>query len=243
MKSTPCAGITGNKEATMEISRTKTLLSVILKAIVAVSAFLGVGLCFGASSDTFMGGFTMLLYFTIQSNLWIGLTCLVGALLLLPCLWGGRPRLRPWMWVLKLVFTVAITLTGFVFCFVLAPTIDGAFTLPNVLTHVVVPLGSIIDFFVYEARFPFTGKAPLFCAIPPLWYLGFASVGYLRGWNFGGGAHYPYFFMNWGSPAGAFGFSRELPFLGVFWWILLIAGFVIGIGMLYVRIGKRMQKH
>lgn len=52
-------------------------------------------------------------------------------------------------WVIKFVGTVSITLTGAVFCFVLAPTLgNAAWNLQNILTHVVVPVAAIIDFFV-----------------------------------------------------------------------------------------------
>ena len=59
------------------------------------------------------------------------------------------------MWRLKFVFTVSITLTGVVFCAVLAPTMPGAFgDAATVLTHVVVPVCAIADLFVakHDAR-------------------------------------------------------------------------------------------
>ena len=43
-------------------------------------------------------------------------------------------------------------LTGIVFCFVLAPVLGAhAWSLPNVLTHVAVPLAAVADFFVAGA--------------------------------------------------------------------------------------------
>lgn len=62
------------------------------------------------------------------------------------------------------------------------------------------------------------------------------GIGYLQGWEFAPGYNYPYFFLNWGSPAGAFGFSKELPFMGVAWWILAIMIFLLIIGYLYLKI-------
>ena len=56
---------------------------------------------------------------------------------------------KPSWYVIKFIGTVAITLTGVVFTFVLAPTFrQGAWNLQNTLTHVVGPVVSVIDFFV-----------------------------------------------------------------------------------------------
>ena len=56
----------------------------------------------------------------------------------------------------------------------------------------------------------------------------------MNGWEFATGVNYPYFFLNWGSPAGLFGFSDELPFIGTGWWILVILVFLIIVGLVYL---------
>ena len=78
--------------------------------------------------------------------------------------------------------------------------------------------------------------------IPPLLYAIYAAIGFVNGWEFSKGKNYPYFFLNWGSPAGAFGFSDELPFMGCAWWIIAILIFLLGIGYLYLRILDRLKK-
>lgn len=203
----------------------KKYLSLTFKSIVVISSFLG-SLLACLSSGKFMTGGQVLLYFTIQSNIWIGLLCLFEAIMLLT-----NKVSNNLMKELKFIFTVSISLTGLVFCFILAPTMTNAFTFSNVLTHVVCPLFAIIDFiFVIDTKYP--RKSPLFATIPPLYYLAFASIGYIAKWDFGSGAHFPYFFLNWGSPAGAFGVTKELPFLGVFYWILIMIVLVLGIAYL-----------
>ena len=120
------------------------LVSCILKAVVIISAVTGILLSAGAGRRAFMGGSRVFMYFTIQSNIAIALVCAVGAALL----WRKQPVKDIW-YLIKYVFTVSITLTGVVFCFVLAPTLGKyAWSLQHVLTHVVVPLGAILDFFV-----------------------------------------------------------------------------------------------
>ncbi|MBQ8320546.1 MAG: Pr6Pr family membrane protein [Clostridia bacterium] len=177
-----------------------------------------------------------LLYFTAQSNLWIGGVFLF--LLFLP-----RFRLSPYavrrVYLWKYVFTVSITLTGLIFCFLLAPFSDESYTpwtVCNLLTHVVTPLLAILDYSL--DRYPLKLKiAEIFLpVVPPLCYLLFAGV--LGGLNadFGRGVTYPYFFLNFRSPARFFGFSRIRPFyLGSFYWIFLFLLLVLFLSYLYAK--------
>lgn len=214
----------------------KKTVSIALKALIFCAATAGLWLCF-AGSDKFMGGGQMLLYFTIQSNIWIAVTAAVGAIFML----SGKTPGEVYR-VAIFIFTVAIFLTGTVYCFVLAPTMKdmSPWALSQVLVHVVVPAASVADYLIYDrpGMADFSYKKGLFVLIPPLYYVIFAATGFLCGWDFGGGQNYPYFFLNWGSPAGAFGFCRELPFFGIFYWIVLLGGFVYGVGALFLRAGK-----
>ncbi len=218
----------------MKISAKTRAVSLILKFIVFLSAVTGTALSAAAGARAFMGGKAVFMYFTIQSNIAVALICAAGAVLLVKN--GAAPR---WWFVVKLVGTVAITLTGAVFCFVLAPTMArGAWTVPNLLTHVVVPVLSVADFFVTGVYGRFIRRDVIYVILPPLAYAVYAGVGYLRGWQFGTGVNYPYFFLNWGSPAGAFGFTKELPFMGTGWWILALLAFLILVGLAYLAILK-----
>lgn len=115
-------------------------VSCVLKIVVIFSAILGTFLSAYAGRHSFMGGSRVFMYFTIQSNIAIAIICAAG----LKGLFRNKSR-----WVIKFVGTVSITLTGAVFCFVLAPTLgNAAWNLQNILTHVVVPVAAIIDFFV-----------------------------------------------------------------------------------------------
>lgn len=179
-----------------------------------------------------MGGKAVWLYFTIQSNIWIALVALAG--LVLAALRRSFPR---WMSVLQLMMTVSITLTGLVYCFMLAPLMgEQAFSLTNVLTHVVVPLVSVLDFFLSHRWLSLRGRDAWYVIIPPLYYLGFASVGYVLHWPFGPGLNYPYFFLNWGSPAGAFGFCDVLPYMGVMYYVLIMLVSLLLVGRLYIAL-------
>ena len=214
----------------------KKYLSLGSKIIAILAAIIGTILSIFATGE-FMTGSQIFLYFTIQSNLMIAIYLIIE--IIFEYIIKKHYRV---MDTLKLMFTVAISLTGIVFSFVLAPTMENAFTLPNTLTHVVSPLFSIVDFFLIKKE-KYTFKSNLLSTIPPLYYLFFSLIGYFLNWNFGGGNNYPYFFLNWGSPAGAFGFTNELPFIGVFYWVLILLGLVIGMSYIYTSINNRRLKN
>ncbi|MBO7402235.1 MAG: Pr6Pr family membrane protein [Lachnospiraceae bacterium] len=185
-----------------------------------------------------MGGSRVFMYFTIQSNIAIAIICAIGLFFLFRKKEAGKA----W-YVIELVGTVSITLTGIVFGFVLAPTIGaGAWNLQNTLTHLVVPVAAVIDFFVTGDGAKIRKRNAFFVIIPPLLYAIYAGIGYARGWEFADGINYPYFFLNWGSPAGAFGFSKNLPFMGSAWWILTLLVFLILVGFCYLAIAGALHK-
>ncbi len=224
----------------MDIPRRVRTISYTLKLIVIISAVLGTILSATGGRAAFMGGKVVFMYFTIQSNLALAMICAVGLILLVRRVKVGRAR-----YIIKLVGTVSITLTGAVFCFVLAPTMKGAaWNLQNILTHVIVPVCSVADYLVIAPYMPVEIRKSdvLFVTIPPLLYVVYAGVGYVRGWQFAPGYNYPYFFLNWGSPAGVFGFSDSLPFMGTGWWIIALLILLILTGCLYQAIVRLIQR-
>ena len=227
------------KEAAVnQLSTLQKALSGILKTVVILSACIGTFLSWYAGRDSFMGGKTVFMYFTIQSNIALALICLTGLITML----RGRAFSDVW-YIVKFVGTVSITLTGAVFCFVLAPTMQrGAWSIQNILTHVVVPAAGILDFFVTGTGSDIKKRNDLFVIVPPLLYAGYAGIAYKMNWQFARGYNYPYFFLNWGSPAGAFGFTDDLPYMGCAWWIIALFCALLIVGMLYLLILDVLKK-
>ena len=219
------------------LSKTQKTLSTIFKIVVFLSTLIGVILSVIASETTFMGSYRAFMYFTIQSNIAIAIIEIIGIFIL----WSKKPIGKFW-YIIKLVFTVSITLTFAVFTFVLAPTFAHAWSIPNVLTHLVTPIVSIIDFFFICYEYEYKKLDVLFVTLPPLAYSIYATIAYISKWEFAPKTYYPYFFLNWGSEAGAFGFSTKLPFMGCVYWILLLLLFILGIGFLFVFILKIIKK-
>lgn len=216
----------------MKLTNRQIIISVILKLVVIISAVVGIVLSAIAGIDAFMGGSTVFMYFTIQSNLLIAFVCLVGLALMVL-----KKKINNILYIIKFVSTISITLTGLVFSFVLAPTMGAAaWNTANILTHVVVPVAAIIDFFIVGIMANFKKKDVIYVVIPPILYVIYAAIGYALDWKFTKTDNYPYFFLNWGSKAGAFGFSSDLPFMGVMWWIITLLLLLIGLGFLYLKI-------
>ena len=220
------------------ISQTRKAISYLLKLTVILSAVTGVVISSYAGRSSFMGGSRVFMYFTIQSNIAIALICAAGGFLLM------RNKAVSDVWyIVKLAGTVAITLTGVVFVVLLVPVLgDKAWNIQNTLTHAVVPAAAAADFFAAASGSGIRRKSVIYVIIPPLLYVLYAGVGFVRGWDFGGGKNYPYFFLNWGSPAGAFGFTKELPYMGCVWWLLVLLAFLIAVGWLYAALADRLGR-
>ena len=220
------------------ISQTRKTVSYILKLTVILSAVAGTALSAYAGRNSFMGGSRVFMYFTIQSNIAIAIICAAGCYLL-----TQRKAISDVWYIVKLAGTVSITLTGIVFAVLLVPLLgDNAWNIQNTLTHAVVPAAAVADFFVAASGSGIKRKSVVYVIIPPLLYAVYAGIGYVRGWEYGGGQHYPYFFLNWGSPAGALGFTKELPYMGCVWWILILLAFLIAVGWCYVALADRIGR-
>ena len=219
-------------------SKRQMAVSCVLKIVVIISAVLGTLLSAYAGRHSFMGGSRVLMFFTIQSNIAVAAVSAIGLGLMM----RNKSISKTW-WVIKFVVTVSITLTGVVFCFVLAPTLgNAAWNLQNILTHVVVPVAAITDFFAAGVSSDIRKRNTFWVIVPPVLYAVYAGIGYVKNWQFVEGYNYPYFFLNWGSPAGAFGFTDELPYMGCVWWILAIFAALLIVGYLYLAITDLLKK-
>lgn len=220
------------------LSKTKMNCSLLLKTIVFISAVVGTFLSYYAGRDSFMGGRHVFMFFTIQSNIVMAIISAIGF-----CFLAQNRSVNKLWYGIKFVGTVSITLTGVVFCFVLAPTLGAdAWNVQNTLTHVIVPVVSVVDFFVISPVAKLKKTSTLYVMIPPILYAIYAGIGYVKNWQFAEGVNYPYFFLNWGSEAGAFGFTNELPFMGTAWWILALMIFLNAVGLGYLALADMIRK-
>ena len=225
-------------------------ISLALKTCVAAAAIVGVTLALlRARYDGYSHWTRRLTYFTTLSNLWIGFTCL--ALVIVWLAFPDRQKHLRRLYVMRYVFTVSIIVTGAVFCGLLAPFADASYhvwSLNSILTHVVVPVLSVADYFVDGEGGEYSYRHVGYALIPPFAYFAVAGVMGACGFDFGRGVSYPYFFMNLKSDVGLFGFSLNPPAMGTVYWVLLFLAFMGGIAAALVLLAparlrrKRKEK-
>ncbi len=224
------------KQRILQLKKDGKLYPVALNLAIGVLALLGVLLaCVYATRDGYSAWPRRMLYFTQQSNLWIAAASFAFAWVLL------RPEVNERhlkiAGLFKYIFTVSITVTGIIFCALLAPFADiPMWYLSNVITHVVVPVLAVIDFFADRWILPVRKRDAAYALIPlAAWFL-FASVLCALRVDFGRGDPYPYFFMDFYSEVGLFGAKAtpgERPMLGSFYWLVLFLLLVFGLCYAY----------
>lgn len=211
-----------------------------LKLLVFACAFTGtISACALAQSHGVSHWATKLMFFTHQSNVWIAVTCLALAIL------GLRGKRVPdWLYRARYVFVISITLTCLIFCGLLAPFAShvdySVWQYYSILNHVVVPVLAIADFCLDKQDISLAKKDTWLCFLPPLAYFAFAMPLVLCGVDFGRGEPYPYYFFNFYTEAGLFGFVGDTnPIqIGSVYWFIFIFLIIFGISWLFFVINK-----
>lgn len=215
--------------------RKSKTFEIVINFGVFVFALIGVlATAFGTSG--MMGG-SVILYYTIQSNIWIGGVCLVYAILLILQDYHKEIKISKWLHIVKFVFIVAITLTMVVFWLLLAPTLNSPsylFSLSNLFCHTLTPILALITFLIFDARHYYSQMAEaLYSLVTPVYYLLFVFIMSNLGVTFHT-YRVPYFFLDfyefgWFT---SFIYSDVYTFssFGVFYWILIILAFILLLG-------------
>jgi len=223
----------------------RTHITFIINILIFICAIAGFILaCVFAKRDGYTHWATKFLYFTQLSNIWIGLTSLAAAIMLVrPSKSASRIRALS---TFKYIFTVSIAITGIVFSTLLAPFADfEVWTLASILSHVVVPILSIIDFFTNELLAPPAFKHTFYALIPPAAYFVYAGILGACNVDFGRGDPFPYFFMNFHSDVGLFGFGYQengLPEFGTVYWLIFLLLFIYVLGWAFYKLHCRIKR-
>ncbi len=229
-----------------EKSKNEKIIEIVLNALVVFFCLFGL---FGAyfENGQFVTYNTTLLYFTTQSNIWIAVMCLVFLVLNCIELKTGRNLKKGWLYILKFIFTVAISLTFIVFGFILTPAglimnkfgIDHVFTLHSLSMHFFAPVIAICDFIFFDYEYTYTKFSKLLTIVTPFYYMIFTIICHEAGLRWGKSHDaFPYFFADYDS-FGWFGFENGM---GVIYWIIIIFALVIGMGYGLLGLQKLAQK-
>jgi hypothetical protein len=131
---------------------------------------------------------------------------------------------------------MAITVTMLIYLIVLVPSTFSQpgtyepFTLTDNLVHIITPVLVIVDWLLFVPKRRFRPLDPLRWALIPWAYLVLAFGYSALGGRFGGGAKYPYPFMD----------VDVLGVGGVAVWVLALSVSLIGVGYVYYGIDRML---
>jgi hypothetical protein len=182
-----------------------------------------------------------LLYFTIQSNLWIALIHTYFLIIEWMEETKDHYEIKNGMRTLKYVLTVSISITFIVFFILLVPDLGWAVVeLPGSMpTHFWAPIAAIIDYIFFEREHRVHKNTLFYTVIPPLIYFIVTIILSLNGVTYLGNEPVPYFFLNFYE----FGWFRiENGEIGVFYWVVIIAILILGIGYGLLKLNQWVRE-
>lgn len=224
--------------------RTRRVINLILNYLVSLSAFLGVLLSVVLHAEEgYSTWYSRLFYFTQQSNIWVGVTHLIYAIIETKNLVNGTYGLPEWLKVLKLIFATCITITCLIFCAFLAPFADfEVWTFSSWLLHVVTPVLAVADY-IFNREQRVEKNWYIFLAfIPLVFYFVFSTILQLNKVDFGLGETYPYPFLDLDAEVSFFGFKNgEVPMIGIGFWLIFIMMLTLSLTILYFSIQYKKE--
>ena len=118
--------------------------------------------------------FGALKYFTVDSNILVGVSALLMAISQYRVLKGTKEKIAPWLYTLKLVATVGVVITMLVTVFYLGFVVPtgylSLFQGSNFIFHLLVPVLSVIAFVFFEKTDCIAFKCNFFSFIPLVIY-------------------------------------------------------------------------
>lgn len=222
------------------------VFSIILKLIIIACVVVGIVLnSFSADFDGYAHWLNRFMYFTTQSNIWIAVTMLI--ILIYSSCKKSNSKFKHILYVFKFIFTVSIAVTGVVYCAFLGPNANPVYhpwSISSCFLHIIVPALAVLDFFLDDYKIIYSKNEIWLSLIPPLVYCVLSAILFYIGIDFGRGDNFPYFFLNFASPAGFFGFSNELPYImGSFYWLLIFSLLILSLGFVLAKLHPNTLKN
>lgn len=212
--------------------------AILLNALIVVLG--AVGLCLTIFGEGFMNTGTFM-YYTVQSNIFAMATAAVTVVFELRRL-GGH-EIPAAVQFLRLLSSIAITLTFLVFSLMLTPEMlmngngDYLKSPSNIFVHNLVPIGAILDWCLFGSAKKLK-RAAAFCGmVPALLYVCYVYLCVGLGIRFAEEALVPYFFLDYKT----YGWFSLQNGLGVAYWIVILAGVLAGLGFGFIAIVRRRE--
>ena len=168
------------------------------------------------------GGFGMLLYYTVLSNLLVMI--FTGYLL-----WKMRREGDHWqsssLLRLKGGITMSIMITCVIYHFMLAPLTKDFYRLENFLCHYIVPLWFLVDTIIFDKSRQYKWFDPIVWTVLPLLYMGFAILnGFVLKMDVPNAkdSPFPYFFLN----ANKYGWGFVFRWAAIIFVAYMVSGYL-----------------
>ena len=194
-------------------------LSIILKSVIIIFSFIGfIITIIDAIQDSSGLIFT---YFTIISNFFILVSTFIFLISDIGRYFNRFINVNRIFFLIRFCSLIAITITGCLFDFVLAPVggMDLLASLDSVCFHVIVPFFSIIDFLVCNITYKIRWKDVFLSLVYPILYLIMIMILSYNGVRWDDGTTFaPYPFLDYNASTW---FSKG-EYLGVFYWIIIL---------------------
>lgn len=223
----------------MEKRTKKELLDIIYRASIIVVSLIGI--C-SPSQNSFFNQFW---FFTLQTNSFVVIIMLTIIFVQIANLLGAKIKFINSVWFnyIKLSTTFYITITGFIYCFILAPVaiitnspLATSITHRDIFLHVIVPIMTIIEYYLLSNKSILkSSDALLFLIYPILYVITIFLRAIFGGSPFPGGSIYPYFFID---PF----FNNQGWDMVTFYIALCLISFYL-LGLLYIYINNKIIKN
>lgn len=200
-------------------SKNILFLSIILKSIIIIFSLIGFTYTIiGAIRDH---SFLIFSYFTIISNFFILISTIIFLIsdicrYFQKFIYAGRI-----FFLIRFCSLIAITITGCLFDFVLAPIggMELLNSMDSIAFHVVVPLFSIVDFLLCNITYKIRWRDVLLSLLYPSLYLVMIMILSYNGVRWDNGSTYaPYPFLDYHANTW---FSKG-EYIGVFYWVIIL---------------------
>ena len=225
------------------MNKKQLIFSIILKSLIIIIGIVG-QIVNGGVGD-FMKDYKYL-YYTNISNCWtIAITFLFLIFDIISLIKNQPLKISHIVLSIRFMLVFEILITFSVFTILLAPQliktgyISYLFSLANLCVHIIVPILAIIDWYIYTYNYKPKKFDFLLAIIPPFAYMVFALSGSYLGLMFGTNQKVPYFFLDYKANTW---FKIQDGKIGVFYWILILASFIILFSYLYILIYKKIRK-
>lgn len=224
----------------------KRILSIIWKTVILIAVIYGVIM---STEDQYT-----LTKFTTLSNVGIGIAMLLFIIVEAKGIKSGSDGRKQWMFIFKFMMTIGVVITFAMYATMIGPSNPGGLIgaygnhhYGSMMLHLVSPVMSVIDFFIFDDRYVPKLKHAIFSLIPPVAYVGMIYVLAQGGYRWAHGMSAPYAFINFGAPVGWWGFDlstacKTSTGIGVGYMTIGLIIIFILIGMIMLAIKKKTVK-